>query len=115
MRSTSPGCASGPKSSALGADRIELYTEPYAQAWGGPAQAEVLARFAAAARAAQAAGLEVNAGHDLSRANLSDFLRAVPQVREVSIGHALVSDALELGYEATVRAYLAAIDQAHAT
>ena len=98
-----------PLAKAIGADRIELYTEPYAAAWGKPQQAEQLRRFAAAARAAQAAGLGVNAGHDLNRANLPDFLRAVPQVEEVSIGHALISDALELGYEATVRAYLDAI------
>ena len=91
---------------AIGADRIELYTEPYAAAWGTSRQAEVLAQFAAAARAAQTAGLGINAGHDLSRANLGDFLRGVPGVQEVSIGHALMSDALELGYAATVRAYL---------
>lgn len=94
---------------ALGADRIELYTEPYAAAWGSARQAEQLARFAAAARAAQAAGLDVNAGHDLNRNNLTDFLRAVPGVAEVSIGHALISDALELGYAATVREYLCCI------
>jgi pyridoxine 5-phosphate synthase len=98
---------------ALGADRVELYTESYASAWGTPRQAEVLQAFAEAARAAAAAGLEVNAGHDLSRENLTDFLRAVPGVREVSIGHALVSDALELGYAATVKAYLAAIGRAY--
>ncbi len=91
-----------------GADRVELYTEPYAQAHGGPRQAEVLKRFADCARAAQAVGLGVNAGHDLNRANLPDLLRAVPKVLEVSIGHALIADALELGYTETVRAYLAA-------
>lgn len=94
---------------ALGADRVELYTEPYAAAHGTPRQAQQLARFAAAARAAQAAGLGVNAGHDLNRANLADFLSAVPGVQEVSIGHAFISDALELGYVETVRAYLRAI------
>jgi pyridoxine 5-phosphate synthase len=99
----------------VGADRVELYTEPYAAAWGTGQQGEVLQRFADAARAAQAAGLGVNAGHDLNRDNLPDFLRAVPGVLEVSIGHALISDALELGYEQTVRQYLAAIDQAFAT
>ncbi|MET0311068.1 MAG: pyridoxine 5'-phosphate synthase, partial [Burkholderiaceae bacterium] len=67
----------------IGADRIELYTEPYAAAWGTPRQGQELERFAAAARAAQAAGLGVNAGHDLSRDNLPDFLRAVPGVLEV--------------------------------
>lgn len=94
---------------AVGADRVELYTEPYAAAWGTARQAQVLQQFAQAARAAQQAGLGVNAGHDLNRDNLPDFLRAVPQVLEVSIGHALVSDALELGYAETVRQYLAAI------
>ena len=63
----------------------------------------VLQLYAEAARAAQAAGLEVNAGHDLSRDNLTDFLRAVPGVREVSIGHAFVADALELGYAAATQ------------
>ena len=90
----------------IGADRVELYTEPYAAAHGHPAQDAVLARFAAAAAAAQAAGLGVNAGHDLSRANLTDFLSSVPDVLEVSIGHALIADALELGLAPAVRAYL---------
>lgn len=98
-----------PLARAVGADRVELYTEPYAAAWGTPRQQQVLRQFAAAARAAQEAGLEVNAGHDLNRDNLPDFLRAVPGVREVSIGHALVADALELGYAETVRQYLAAM------
>jgi len=94
---------------AVGADRVELYTEPYAAAHGTPQQAAQLARFAAAARAAQAAGLGVNAGHDLNQPNLTDFLRAVPGVAEVSIGHALVADALERGLPETVRAYRRAI------
>jgi pyridoxine 5-phosphate synthase len=94
---------------ALGADRVELYTEPYAAAHGSPKQSQQLAQFAAAARAAQVAGLGVNAGHDLNRANLADFLSAVPGVLEVSIGHAFISDALELGYAETVRAYLRCI------
>ena len=96
----------------LGVDRVELYTEPYAQAHGMLAQAEVLRRYAAAAQAAHAVGLGVNAGHDLNRHNLADFLRAVPGVLEVSIGHALIADALELGLAATVRAYQRCIDQA---
>jgi pyridoxine 5-phosphate synthase len=90
---------------AVGADRVELYTERYAHAHGTPQQAEVLARYVAAAEAAIAAGLELNAGHDLNRANLADFLRAVPGVLEVSIGHALIADAIELGLPETVRAY----------
>ena len=97
---------------ALGAERVELYTEPYAAAHGTPQQAAQGARFAVAAKAAQAAGLGVNAGHDLNRDNLGDFLDAVPGVLEVSIGHALMSDALELGYTETVHRYLRCIQRA---
>ena len=100
---------------ACGADRVELYTESYARAHRTPAQAEVLARFAAAARAALSVGLGVNAGHDLNRDNLTDFLRAVPGVQEVSIGHALIADALELGLTETVRAYQRCIQRAFAS
>lgn len=97
---------------ALGADRVELYTEPYARAFDrGDAQA-ALARYAEAARAAHEAGLGVNAGHDLTLDNLDPFLRAVPHVEEVSIGHALTADALWMGYEAAVRAYLDVIQRA---
>lgn len=91
---------------AVGADRVELYTEPYAAAWGTPDQGVQLKRFASAARAALDAGLGVNAGHDLNRENLAAFVHAVPGVAEVSIGHALIADALDMGYGATVRAYL---------
>jgi pyridoxine 5-phosphate synthase len=97
---------------AAGADRVELYTEPYAAAWGHASQQAQLQRYAAAAQAALDAGLGVNAGHDLNRDNLSEFLRRVPGVAEVSIGHALIADALELGYEATVKDYLRCIDEA---
>ena len=90
----------------VGADRVELYTEPYAAAWGTPAQAAQLDRFVQAARAALQVGLGVNAGHDLNRDNLAAFARQVPGLQEVSIGHALVADALELGYDAAVKAYL---------
>ena len=90
----------------LGADRVELYTEPYAAAWGTPQQDAQLTRFAHAAQAALDAGLGVNAGHDLNRDNLGAFVQTVPGVSEVSIGHALIADALELGYAATVDAYL---------
>jgi pyridoxine 5-phosphate synthase len=98
----------------LGADRIELYTEDYARAHGTPRQAEVLARYAEAARAALAVGLGVNAGHDLNRDNLGDFLRAVPGVEEVSIGHALAIDALKVGYAEAVRQYQRVIQAAFA-
>jgi pyridoxine 5-phosphate synthase len=92
---------------AVGADRVELYTETYASAYGTPQQAEVLAAFKATAEAALQAGLGINAGHDLNRDNLHTFLTTVPGVQEVSIGHALIADALELGYTETVRAYIA--------
>jgi pyridoxine 5-phosphate synthase len=94
---------------ALGADRIELYTESYARAFGTAQHATVLAQFSAAARAASTLGLGINAGHDLNRANLPALLASIPEVVEVSIGHALTADALELGLERTVEAYLAAI------
>jgi pyridoxine 5-phosphate synthase len=87
---------------AVGADRVELYTEPYAAAWHTPQRGAQLERFRAAAQAALDAGLGVNAGHDLNRDNLTAFLRTVPGVSEVSIGHALIADALELGYSATI-------------
>ena len=90
---------------AVGADRVELYTEPYAAAWGTPDQENQLQRFAAAAQAALDAGLGVNAGHDLNRDNLAAFAQRVPGLREVSIGHALIADALEIGYADTVQAY----------
>ena len=91
---------------AVGADRVELYTEPFASAWGTPAQGTELQRFAQAAQAALDVGLGVNAGHDLNRDNLRAFASVVPGLQEVSIGHALIADALELGYSATVQAYL---------
>ena len=90
----------------VGADRVELYTEPYAQAHGTAMQDSVLQTFRAAALAAQHAGLEVNAGHDLNLLNLRDFVKGVADVKEVSIGHALMGDALEMGYTATVQVYL---------
>ena len=97
---------------AVGADRVELYTETYASAYGTSKQAEVLAAFKATAEAALAAGLGINAGHDLNRDNLHTFLTTVPGVQEVSIGHALIADALELGYTETIRAYNACMPQA---
>jgi len=94
---------------AVGADRVELYTETYASAYGTPQQADVLAAFKATAEAALEVGLGINAGHDLNRDNLHTFLTTVPGVQEVSIGHALIADALELGYTETIRAYRACL------
>lgn len=94
---------------AVGADRVELYTGPYAMAAGATSGREVLERYLATARAAAAAGLGVNAGHDLTRANLPPFCAAIPFLAEVSIGHAFTADALWAGFEAAVQAYLAAL------
>lgn len=96
-----------PLARELGADRVELYTEPYAAAVLGGRSAASLATYAAAGRAAMDVGLAVNAGHDLNLDNLGAFLRALPAVAEVSIGHALIGDALEFGLPETVRRYLA--------
>ncbi len=92
----------------LGVDRVELYTEPYAQAFGNAGQTAVVNRYAETSREAAHHGLGVNAGHDLNLANTPKFLQAVPGVLEVSIGHALIADALELGLAETVQRYLAA-------
>lgn len=99
------------EAAALGAARIELYTGPYAEAYARGVPEEALLLFAAAARRAQAAGLGVNAGHDLSQANLGAFLTAVPGVLEVSIGHALISEALYAGLKNTVDGYLSVIQR----
>lgn len=98
----------------LGADRVELYTEPYARSFGTAEEQTVLGGYAQAARAAQRAGLGVNAGHDLNLDNLPAFLRGVPDVLEVSIGHALIADALQLGLAEAVRRYLDAIRRGNA-
>jgi pyridoxine 5-phosphate synthase len=95
-----------PLAAKLGVDRIELYTAPYAEdfARGNSHAAD---SYTAAARRAAELGLGVNAGHDLSLANLGHFLKTVPAVLEVSIGHALIGEALEFGLPETVRKYLA--------
>ena len=99
--------AEAARAADIGADRIELYTGPWAEAFAAGAGATALPAFTDTARAAQAAGLGVNAGHDLSQANLGAFLDAVPGVLEVSIGHALVGEALYEGLATTVGRYLA--------
>ncbi len=93
---------------ATGADRVEIYTEPYAAAFATAEQGRELQRVRDTARAAVEAGLGVNAGHDLTVANLAVLAREVPEIAEVSIGHALVCDALRIGLAASVRAFLAA-------
>jgi pyridoxine 5-phosphate synthase len=94
---------------AVGADRIELYTEPYAQGYAN-GQSEAVVPFARAAAFAHTCGLGVNAGHDLDANNLGHFAANVPYLEEVSIGHALISEALYAGLEQTVKTYLACLD-----
>ncbi len=85
------------------ADRVELYTGPYAASFRGPEGDHHLRRLAVTARAAEAAGLEINAGHDLTLENLPPFLAATPHIAEVSIGHGITSDALVMGFPEAVR------------
>lgn len=99
------GCPDLALAAQLDVQRVELYTGPYAEAFAAGTPESALAAAATTARAAQAVGLAVNAGHDLDQANLGAFLAAVPDVQEVSIGHALIGEALYAGLEATVRAY----------
>ncbi len=90
----------------VGADRIELYTGPYHHAFRAGRAGEILSAYRQTAKAAHSQGLGVNAGHDLNLDNLPRFLEAVPHIAEVSIGHALTADALMMGMETAVRAYL---------
>lgn len=100
------GGAGLPLAKEIGADRIEIYTGPFAHAQASGDARAALAACIDTAREAQALGLGVNAGHDLSQANLPEFLEAMPQVLEVSIGHALISEALYVGLQRTVHNYL---------
>ncbi len=100
------GAAGLERAAGLGAHRVEIYTGPYAEAFAAGAPQAALQACADTARAARSAGLGVNAGHDLSQANLGAFLAQVPGVQEVSIGHALVGEALYAGLAGTVRGYL---------
>src|SRR5207253_10302918 len=89
-----------------GADRIELYTQPYAEAYEHGDYQNVWTQYAESAEAARSAGLGVHAGHDLNLHNLAKFLE-IPNIDEVSIGHALIADALDMGLTAAVKTYLA--------
>jgi pyridoxine 5-phosphate synthase len=93
----------------LGADRGELYTESYARTYGGPEGERTFERFRRAAEAALDVGLGLNAGHDLDLRNLPHFAAHIPGLLEVSIGHALISDALFTGLRPAVTAYLTAL------
>ncbi|MCI5916153.1 MAG: pyridoxine 5'-phosphate synthase [Bacteroidales bacterium] len=91
-----------------GSDRVELYTEPYAAGYATDRD-EAIKPFIAAAQVARQVGLGLNAGHDLSLQNLTFFHRNIPWLDEVSIGHALVCDALYMGFDSTIKAYLACL------
>jgi len=99
-----PAAEDAEKAAQTGADRVELYTGPYAF------QPELINKYVQAAEKAKEAGLGINAGHDLNLDNLGRFIEAVPSCDEVSIGHAITADALELGWNGAVAAYLTAIE-----
>lgn len=96
------------KAAEVGADRVELYTEAYAAQYASDREAAIRP-YVEAAEVARECGLGLNAGHDLSLENLAYFHQRIPWVDEVSIGHALISDALYLGIEETIRQYLACL------
>lgn len=100
-----PDPAQAAAAAACGADRVELYTAAYAEQFPSNPEAAV-APYLATAEAVRAAGIGLNAGHDLNLENLRYYLHTIPWTDEVSIGHALISDALYLGLEETVRRYL---------
>jgi pyridoxine 5-phosphate synthase len=97
-----------PAVAATGVDRVEIYTEPYASAWGTPRLTAELDRVKRTASAAVAAGMKVNAGHDLNLRNTPLLARMVPDIVEASIGHALIADALYLGLPEAVQRYVRA-------
>ena len=93
---------------ACGCDRVELYTEGYARNYGGNRE-NAIAPYIRTAETARKCGLGLNAGHDLNLDNLEYFIRCIPWTDEVSIGHAIICDALYMGLEQTIRAYLSKI------
>lgn len=101
-----PAMAEG--AALCGADRVELYTESYAKNFPTSPE-EAIAPFVRTAEAARACGLGLNAGHDLNLENLEFFVRNIPWTDEVSIGHAIISDALYMGLEQTIKAYLSKV------
>lgn len=94
---------------SIGVDRIELYTEKFANHFNKPDGVTVIAKYREAAEVARENGLGINAGHDLTTENLGVLIAAIPWIDEVSIGHALICDALEFGMKETVRRYLAVL------
>ena len=104
-----PAMVAGAK--ACGADRVELYTEAYADAWNTPIADAIVTPYADCAKLADEVGLGVNAGHDLSLENLEPLLKACGNVLEVSIGHAFTAEALQFGFAETVRRYNELLDK----
>ena len=98
------------RAKSIGADRVELYTEPYATAYRNSNVESIFQQYARATKKAQEIGLGVNAGHDLNLQNLTKFC-TIPGILEVSIGHALIADALEMGLFNAVKAYLKILSQ----
>ena len=96
---------------STGTDRIELYTEMYAKLFAAGNKEKAIAPYMSAATKAKKLGLGINAGHDLDRNNLPYLIQSIPSIEEVSIGHALMSDALYLGLENTIQLYKRALDQ----
>jgi pyridoxine 5-phosphate synthase len=104
-----------PHAQAVGVDRVELYTGPYGMAFGTVAEEAEFGRLVATARAVRAAGLALNAGHDLNLDNLPRLIAAAPWIAEVSIGHAVTADALRWGFETAAAKYLQALTPAFTT
>jgi len=105
-----PDCEQVQRAKEVGADRIELYSEHYAASYNKGNAEAVFGQYAQASKKAQEVGLGVNAGHDLNLQNLGRFC-SIPNIAEVSIGHALVSDALEMGTSNAVQAYLKVLEE----
>ena len=93
-------------------DRLELYTESYAESWNKPDQKKLLSLYKKQALKALSLNIKVNAGHDLNQKNLFDLLKAIPEIKEVSIGQALIAEALEEGLPSVIKKYLSLIDKA---
>ncbi len=104
-----PDSAAPAKAKAVGADRVEIFTGPYGGAFETAAVKREFELIVATGQAAQKAGIGLNAGHDLTRSNLPALVKALPNLAEVSIGHAIFADAWELGLAETVRKFRAAI------
>lgn len=93
-------------------DRVELYTERYAENWNSQKQADILSEYKNCSLKIRELNIQINAGHDLNQNNLLELLKTLPEIREVSIGQALIAEALEEGLREVIKKYLKIIDQA---